>query len=71
MNKEWTEINKEMQLLLRKKDAFSDGIEVCLKLRNTLSDAVQELCGRLSDEQYSLMPYPNANGSARSSEPRR
>lgn len=62
MNKEWTEINKEMQLLLRKKDAFSDGIEVCLKLRNTLSDAVQELCGRLSDEQYSLMPYPNAKG---------
>lgn len=51
-----------MQLLLRKKDAFSDGIEVCLKLRNTLSDAVQELCGRLSDEQYSLMPYPNAKG---------
>ena len=62
MNKEWTEINKEMQLLLRKKDAFSDGIEACLKLRNTLSDAVQELCGRLSDEQYSLMPYPNAKG---------
>lgn len=62
MNKKWTEINKEMQLLLRKKDAFSDGIEVCLKLRNTLSDAVQELCGRLSDEQYSLMPYPNAKG---------
>lgn len=62
MNKEWTEINKEMQLLLRKKDAFSDGIEVCLKLRNKLSDAVQELCGRLSDEQYSLMPYPNAKG---------
>ena len=62
MNKEWSEINKEMQLLLRKMDTFSDGIEACLKLRNALSDAVKELCGRLCDEQYSLMPYPNAKG---------
>ena len=62
MNKEWSEINKEMQLLLRKRDTFSDGIEACLKLRNALSDAVKELCGRLCDEQYSLMPYPNAKG---------
>lgn len=62
MNKEWSEINKEMQLLLRKRDTFSDGIEACLKLRSTLSNAVKELCGRLCDEQYSLMPCPNAKG---------
>lgn len=62
MNKDLSEINKEMQLLLRKRDTFSDGIEACLKLRNALSDAVKELCGRLCDEQYSLMPYPNAKG---------
>ena len=62
MNKEWSELNKEMQLLLRKKDTFADGIEVCLKLRDTLSEAVQKLCKRLCDEQYSLMPYPNAKG---------
>ena len=62
MNKEWSEINKEMQLLLRKRDTFADGIEACLKLRNALSGAVKELCGRLCDEQYSLMPYPNAKG---------
>ena len=51
-----------MQLLLRKRDTFSDGIEACMKLRNALSDAVKELCGRLCDDQYSLMPYPNAKG---------
>lgn len=62
MNKEWSEINKEMQLLLCKRDTFSDGIEACLKLRSTLSNAVKELCERLCDEQYSLMPYPNAKG---------
>ena len=62
MNKEWSELNKKMQLLLRKKDTFADGIDVCLALRNTLSDAVEKLCGKLSDEQYSLMPYPDANG---------
>ena len=56
MNKEWSEINKEMQLLLRKRDTFADGIEACLKLRSTLSNAVKKLCGRLCDEQYSLMP---------------
>lgn len=37
MNKEWSEINKEMQLLLRKRDTFSDGIEACQKLRSALS----------------------------------
>lgn len=62
MNKEWSELNKQMQVLLRKKDTFTDGINVCLALRNTLSDAVKKLCEKLSDEQYSLMPYPNANG---------
>ena len=62
MNKEWSELNKQMQLLLRKKDTFKDGISVCLELRNTLSDAVEKLCDKLSDEQYSLMPYPDANG---------
>lgn len=62
MNKEWSELNKQMQMLLRKKDTFSDGINVCLDLRNTLSDAVEKLCTKLSNEQYSLMPYPDANG---------
>ena len=62
MNKEWSDLNKKMQLLLRKKDTFKDGISVCLELRNTLSDAVEKLCVKLSDEQYSLMPYPDANG---------
>lgn len=62
MNKEWSELNKKMQLLLRKKDTFKDGISVCLDLRSTLSDAVKKLCLKLSVEQYSLMPYPDANG---------
>ena len=62
MNKEWSELNKKMQLLLRKKDTFKDGISVCLELRNTLSDAVEKLCGKLNNEQYRLMPYPDANG---------
>ena len=62
MNKEWSELNKKMQLLLRKKDTFTDGIRVCLELRNTLSDSVGKLCNILSYEQYSLIPYPNANG---------
>lgn len=62
MNKEWSALNKKMQLLLRKKDTFTDGISVCLELRNTLSDAVEKLCDKLSDEQYSLMPYPDVNG---------
>lgn len=62
MNKEWSELNKQMQVLLQKKDTFADGIDVCLALRNTLSDAVEKLCGKLNNEQYSLMPFPNAKG---------
>ena len=36
MNKEWSEMNKTMQLQIKKKDTFSTGIDTLLTLREEL-----------------------------------
>lgn len=62
MNKEWSDRNKNMQLLLRKKDTFAAGINECIGLREELFSTITKLFGSLSDEQLCLMPFPNAKG---------
>lgn len=61
MNKDWSEKNKLMQSLLRK-STFDEGIKILLDLRNELFDSIMELRKELSKEDYSLMPFPKANG---------
>ena len=62
MNKEWSDRNKNMQLLLRKKDTFAAGINECIGLREKLFSTITKLFDSLSDEQLCLMPFPNAKG---------
>lgn len=61
MNKEWSELNKKVQLLL-KKDSFPDGINTLLTLRQTLLNEMLSFRDRLNDEDFSAMPFPKANG---------
>lgn len=61
MNREWSELNKKVQLLL-KKDSFSDGINTLLTLRQTLLNEMFSFRDRLNDEEFSAMPFPKANG---------
>ncbi|MBR3019157.1 MAG: phage head-tail adapter protein [Clostridia bacterium] len=61
MNKEWSEQNKKMQALL-KKATFSQGIEELIALRKTLMAQMQSWRGKLSREDFSKMPFPNAEG---------
>lgn len=62
MNKEWSELNKTMQLNLKKKDTFADGIETLLVLRKELMKQVNEFKSTLTKEQFSAMPFANADG---------
>lgn len=62
MNREWAELNKAMQLQLRKNESFADGIETFFALRNRLIQALGELKAQLDRADFNAMPFPNANG---------
>lgn len=61
MNKEWSEKNKNMQSLL-KKATFSEGIEELINLRSILMDEVNSWKYEVEPEDYSKMPFMNAEG---------
>ncbi|MBD5098806.1 MAG: phage head-tail adapter protein [Clostridiales bacterium] len=62
MNKEWAELNKTMQLQLKKSESFADGIETFFVLRNQLIQALDELKAQLNRADFNAAPFPNANG---------
>lgn len=62
MNKEWSELNKTMQLQIKKKDTFSEGINTLLELRKELMKQILQFRNELTDSDFSAMPYKNAKG---------
>lgn len=62
MNREWSEHNKTMQLLLKKKETFPQGIDKLLQLRRELMDQILRFKEELSADDFCAMPFKNANG---------
>lgn len=62
MNKDWAELNKTMQLQIKKKDTFELGIDTLIKLRKELMAQIMQLKNELSIDDFSAMPYMNAKG---------
>ena len=62
MNKEWSDLNKAIQVQLRKESSFSDGIDTLLTLRQSLMDELFSMKRALSRDDFNAMPYPNAKG---------
>lgn len=62
MNKEWSELNKKMQTEFRKEISFASGINTLLELRSILFETVRSFFEILSNEDFSAMPYLNADG---------
>ena len=62
MNKEWSGMNKTMQLQIKKKDTFSTGIDTLLELRRTLMEQIVQFRNELADADFYAMPYMNAKG---------
>lgn len=62
MNKDWSERNKAMQLQLKKKDTFAEGIDTLIVLRKDLMAQILQFKEELSQEDFSAMPYRNAKG---------
>ena len=62
MNKEWSELNKTMQLQLKKKDTFDEGIASLFELRKQLWNTILSYKKGLRREDFDSMPYINADG---------
>lgn len=61
MNKEWSDLNKQMQSKL-KKSTFDEGIDTLLLLREKLYKEMLLLKDELAIEEFSLAPFLKANG---------
>lgn len=61
MNKEWSQLNKEIQDSLNKVN-FSIGISKLLLLRDTLFNEINTLKESIKPDAYSLIPFINAKG---------
>lgn len=62
MNKEWSELNKEIKKLLNKKLTFKVGIEKLIELRNILFNEWINSMKSLSIDDYSKQPFINKDG---------
>lgn len=62
LNKEWSELNKTMQLQLKKKDSFQNGLETLFKLRNQLMQTIDSFRTELAREDLNAIPFINAEG---------
>ena len=62
MNKEWSELNKEVKILLNKKTTFKDGINKLIALRSLLFNEWKKAMSDLSIEDYSKQPFINKVG---------
>lgn len=62
MNKDWAELNKTMQLQIKKKDTFELGIDTLIKLRKELMKQILQFKNELSPNDFYAMPFMNAKG---------
>ena len=62
MNKEWSEMNKTLQLQIKRKDTFATGIDTVLELRRNLMEQIVQFRNELADADFYAMPYMNAKG---------
>lgn len=61
MNKYWSELNKTMQLQIKKKETFETGIDTLIKLRRELMAEIMQL-KKLSPADLIAMPYKTEKG---------
>ena len=62
MDKNWSEMNKEMQALMKKKATFMDGIEKLLALRKSLFEQITQIVNTFPEEAFYQMPFAGAEG---------
>jgi len=62
MNKVWSELNKTMQVQIKKKDTYEAGIITLFDLRNQLMETLTSFNEELTRKDFDAIPYINADG---------
>lgn len=62
MNREWSELNKLVQTLLKKRDTYEEGLERLFELRGKLWDVICSFRSELSREDFCAIPFIGADG---------
>lgn len=62
MNSEWSELNKEMQVQLKKRESFDEGRQTLFRLRKSLYEVLADMAEALTEGDLCAMPFPNAKG---------
>ncbi len=62
MNKEWSDKNKRIQILLGKETTYKEGIERLIEFRKELFEQVSQIVNGYPVEAFYQMPFANAKG---------
>ncbi len=62
MDRNWSEMNREMQALLAKRATFREGIEKLLALRESLFEQITQIVNTFPEEAFYQMPFAGAEG---------
>ena len=62
MNRDWSEMNREMQGLISKRATLREGVERLLELRKRLLEAVGQIVNTFPEEAFYQMPFAGAKG---------
>ncbi len=62
MNKEWSQINKEMQSQIKNKDNYTTGIDTLFTLRNQIMETIDSFRNELERGDFDEIPFINADG---------
>ena len=62
MNQDWSQKNKEIQILLGKKATYKEGIEKLISFREELFEQISNIVNGYPKEAFSKMPFKGANG---------
>ena len=62
MNKMWSELNRTMQVQIKKKDTYESGIVTLFDLRNQLIEILTSFNEELSRKDFDAIPFINADG---------
>ena len=62
MNKQWSELNKEMQAQIKKEATWPEGLRTLAGLRDQLMDTLYTLKEELTREDFNAIPFINSDG---------
>ena len=62
MNKQWSDLNKEMQAQIKKEATWPEGLRTLAGLRDQLMDTLYALKEELTREDFNAIPFINSDG---------